>query len=201
MLAEKPKQVNVRWMMNIARCRQIGLNITASSGISVLPNTDAEVPVYWWCPSTPAASCYVPFFVHGSGLAKIVSTAGTHGSKVEMPSKTVKDKFSDKSYWWLFRDLADKVRADPKTRGPIVREAFDALEKEFQSKLGQVVKAAAQLRKSGRRNEAAAILDAYSNDCVKRVLIQVKTLRNRFSDKPANKKASKGFEDVVGPKR
>ncbi|MDP6633556.1 MAG: C69 family dipeptidase [Phycisphaerae bacterium] len=201
MLAEKPGKVDVRWMMNIARCRQIGLNITASSAVSVLPHTDAELPVYWWCPSTPAASCYIPFFVHGSGVPKIVSTAGTHGSAVEMPSKTKRDKFSDKSYWWLVRDLADKVRADPKTRAPIVREAFDALEKEFQNGLGDLVKTAAKLRKSGKPEAAAKILDAYTNECLKKVLVRLESLRNRFSEKPQPKSSEKGFRDVVGPKR
>ena len=201
MLGEKPGKVDVRWMMNIARCPQIGLNITASSAVAVLPHSDTELPVYWWCPSTPAASCYVPFFVHGSGPPKIVSTAGTHGSRVEMPSKTKRDKFSDKSYWWLFRDLADKVRADKKARGPVVREAFDALEKEFQAGLGEVVKSAAKLRKSGQQDKAAVILDAYTSKCLAKVIARVKTLRARFSNKAAGKTPAKGFRDVVEPKR
>jgi secernin len=201
MLAEKPGKIDVRWMMNIARCPQIGLNITASSAVAVLPHTDDELPVYWWCPSVPTASCYVPFFVHGSGLPEIVSTAGTHGNVVEMPSKTKRDTFSDKSYWWLVRDLADKIRSDKKTRAPIVRKAFDALEKEFQAGVGDVVKAAAKLRKSGQNDKAAAILDAYTNKCLEKVIAQVTVLRAHFSDKTAGKTPAKGFRDVVGPKR
>ena len=199
MLAQKPGQVDVRWMMNIARCRQIGLNITASSAVSVLPNRDTELPVYWWCPSTPAAGCYIPFFVHGSGLPEIVSAAGTNGNVVEMPSKTKRDTFSDKSYWWLVRDLADKIRSDPKVRGPIVREAFDALEKEFSSGLPPLVKAAAKLRKSGKTDSAAKMLDAYSKACLDKVLAKVKEFRSRFADKAGDKKPDKGFRDVVGP--
>ncbi|MDP6044805.1 MAG: C69 family dipeptidase [Phycisphaerae bacterium] len=201
MLAQKPGKVDVRWMMNIARCRQIGLNITASSAVAVLPHTDAELPVYWWCPSTPIASCYVPFFVHGSGLPKIVSSAGTCGSAVEMPSKTKRDTFSSKSYWWLVRDLADKVRADSKTRGPIVRKAFDALEKEFQAGLGQPVRTAAKLRSSGKPEAAAAILDAYSNGCLDKVIAELNVLRRRFSDQAETTESDKGFRDVVGPKQ
>lgn len=201
MLAEKPGKVDVRWMMSIARCRQIGLNITASSAVSVLPDTDAELPVYWWCPSTPAASCYVPFFVHGSGVPKIVSTAGTHGNVVEPPSKTKRDKFSDKSYWWLVRDLADKVRSDPKVRGPIVRKAFDALEIEFQKGVGDIVKAAAKLRKGGKTQAAAKILDAYTAACLDKALIRIKSLRDRFSGEVGDKRPGDGFRDIVGPKR
>ncbi len=201
MLAEKPGKIDVRWMMNIARCKQIGLNITASSAISVLPNTDDKLPVYWWCPSTPMASCYVPFFIHGSGVPEIVSNAGTRGSAVEMPSKTKRDTFSDKSYWWLVRDLADKIRADSKTRGPIVRRAFDTLEREFQAGLGEVVQTAAKLRKSGKPDAAAKILDAYTNSCVSKVIAKVNAFRGQFSGKPGPKASGKGFDDVVVPKK
>ncbi len=180
LLRKKAPRIDPRWMMHIARSPGINLNATASSCVAVLPNTGDELPVFWWCPAVPSASCYVPFFVHGSGPAKIVSTAGTYGTHNESPSKTGRDKFSDKSYWWLFRDLSDKVRADPKARLPVVREAFDALEKQFEAGLPAVIKQAVRLRKDGRSVKAAAILDAYTTQCLNKVLLKLNHLRGRF---------------------
>ncbi len=177
LLKEKLGRIDVRWMMHIARSPGIDLNATASSSVAVLPNTQDELPVYWWCPAVPSSSCFVPFFIHGSGPPEIVSTAGTYGSRNERPSKTARDKFSDKSYWWLFRDLTDKVRAAPKTRGPVVRKVFDALEKEFEAGVPAIIKKAARLRKDGQTAKAAAILDDYTGRCLKKVLVQVNKLR------------------------
>ena len=176
-------KVDVRWMMHVSRSPSIGLNVTASGSVAVLPNTKDELPVYWWCPAVPTASCFVPFFIHGSGPPKIVTTAGTYGTHDESPSKTKRDKFSAESYWWLFRDLSDKVRADRATRSPIVRKAFDALEKDFEAGLGDLVKRAAKLRTDGQGAKAARILDDYTQECVKKVLVQVNALREQFVTK------------------
>jgi len=181
--AKKPGEIDVRWMMHIAKAPQIGLNITASSAVAVLPNTDDELPVFWWCPAVPSSSCYIPFFIHGSGPPKIVSTAGTYGSRIECPSKTGRDKFSDKSYWWLFRNLSDQVAANRKERLPIVREVFDALEKEFESALPAVIKQTVRLRKTGRAKEATAILDNFTRQCLDKVLPAVNKLRATFAKK------------------
>jgi len=185
LLAERIKsgQVDVRWMMHISRSPSIGLNITASGSVAMLPDTPDELPVYWWCPAVPSASCFVPFFVHGDGPPKIVTVAGAYGTRDESPSKTGRDTFSDKSYWWLFRDLSDKVRADKKAREPVVRKAFDALERHFAAGLHDVVAKAVDLRKRGRHDKAAGILDDYTQACVKKVLLQVNELRARFAGK------------------
>jgi len=176
-------KIDPRWMMHVARSPGINLNATASGSVAVLPDTDDELPVYWWCASVPSSSCFVPFFVHGREIPKIVSTAGTYGSRNEPPSKVARDRFSDRSYWWLFRDLADKVAADRKARGLVVREAFDALEKECEAGLGDLVRKAARLRKAGRTAEAARILDDYTARCLKKVLLQVNKLRSEFAPK------------------
>jgi hypothetical protein len=72
LLQEKSGEIDVRWMMRIARDRaglpSIDQEGTASSCVAVLPDTDDQLPVFWWCPSVPSNSCYVPFFIHGSGL-------------------------------------------------------------------------------------------------------------------------------------
>jgi len=187
-LARKPGRIDTRWMMTVARTPGIDLNATASSAVAVLPDTPDELPIYWWCPAVPSSSCYVPFFVHGSRLPKIVTTAGTLGNRDVMPSKVGRDTFSDKSYWWLFRDLSDKVRADRKTRGPKVRKAFDALEKQFAAHLPAVIKQVVRLRKDGQAVRAAAALDDYTHQCLANVLVQVNALRKEFA---ANKAKAK----------
>ena len=162
LLREKTGQIDTRWMMRIARDRTgsatIDQNGTASSYVAILPDAESRLPVFWWCPSVPSNSCYVPFFVHGSGLPKIVSAAGTYGRRIKNPADVQKDKFSPQSYWWLFRDLSDKVRANRQLRNPIVREAFDTLEREFEAGVPKVIEKAVEHRrmfeqsvKEGRR--------------------------------------------------
>jgi len=134
----------------------------------------------------PDCSCYIPFFIHGKRMPKIVSTAGTHGSRVEMPSKTERDKFSAESYWWLFRDLTDRVAKDRGERLPLVRKTFDGLEKQFEAGVPAVVEKAVRLRKEGRRKEAAGVLDDYTAECLSKVLKTVNDLRARFADAGRN---------------
>ncbi len=184
LLEEKAGRIDVRWMMRIARDRGSSPSIdqggTASSCVAVLPDGEDPLPVFWWCPAIPSNSCYVPFFIHGSGLPEIVSKAGTRGKRTEAPSKAAKDEFSDQSYWWLFRALSDKVEADREQRNPIVREEFDGLEKQFEAGTAQVVKRAVELRRAGQDTEAASVLDDYSSDCLNEVLVKLEQLRERF---------------------
>jgi len=184
MLRERQGRVTKRWMMNIARDRSstpsIDLDQTASSCVAILPDKPDLLPVFWWCPATPSSSCYIPFFVHGSGLPPIVSTAGTSGTRVQPPSQAEVDTFSEQSFWWLFRDLCDKTNRDWKKRNQIVRTEFDALENEFAEGVPGAVEKAVALRASGEHKEAARVLDAYSAACVDKALERVNDLRRRF---------------------
>ena len=182
LLDEKAGQIDTRWMMHIARSPRIDMNATASGSVAVLPDTSDQIPVYWWCASVPSRSCFVPFFIHGSGLPTIVSTAGTHGNRVEAPSKTARDKFSADSYWWLFRDLADQVAKDPAKRTPIVRKEFDALENGFAAGLPDVVKTAVRLGKNGQKERAADVLDNYTEVCLDKATVKVNELRHEFRE-------------------
>ncbi len=193
LLQEKSGQIDVRWMMRIARDRvgpssidqeptTIDQEGTASSCVAVLPDTDDQLPVFWWCPSVPSNSCYVPFFIHGSGLPKIVSTAGSYGNRITRPSQAKQDSFSPTSYWWIFRDLNDKVATNRQERNPKVRGAFDRLEKEFEARLPKVIQQAVEMRKSGQCDKAASVLDRYTGECVNRVLTTVDELRAGFEN-------------------
>ncbi|MFC2166684.1 C69 family dipeptidase [Acidobacteriota bacterium] len=186
LLEEKKGEVTTRWMKRIARDRStnpsIDLDQTASSCVAVLPKVQDELPVFWWAASTPSSSCYVPFFVNGSRIPEIVSTAGTFGKKVVPPSEAEKDSFSDKSYWWLFKDLRDKTNIDWEQRNPIVRREFDALEEEFEAGIPDVIQRAVNLRNAGNSEEAAGVLDGYTALCVSKAVEKVNELRLRFEN-------------------
>ena len=186
LLSDKQGNITLRWMMGIARDRTskptIDRDNTASSCVAVLPKGDDGIPVFWWCPSVPSNSCYIPFFVHGKELPKWVSQAGTFGRKITPPSQAVPDRFSEDSFWWRFRDLSDKVRANYSKRNAVVRAAFDPLEKEFEAELPGVTGRALSLRKQGRMDEAAGVLDAFTAACFSQVLKKVDALRRRFEE-------------------
>ncbi|MHC4991893.1 MAG: DUF3471 domain-containing protein, partial [Planctomycetota bacterium] len=181
LVSERHGSVTPRWMMRIARDESstppINLDVTASSCVAVLPHSEDELPVFWWCPSVPADSCYVPFFVHGSALPATVSIAGSQGRQVRPPSSVEPDAFDPKSAWWIFRDLHELASSGMKDWTPDVRAVFDALEQEFERGLPEVIDRAVALRRSGRTDEAAAVLDAYSAACLDRALAAANELR------------------------
>lgn len=186
LLEEKRGEVTVAWMKRIARDRStnpgIDLDQTASSCVAVLPNTEDELPVLWWCASTPSSSCYVPFFVHGSRLPEVVSSAGAFGKKVVPPEHAQQDSFSENSYWWLFKDLRDQTNVDWAGRNPEVRREFDALEVEFAEGLPELFKRVMKLRRSDRADEAAKVLDDYTASCVNKAVVRANELRARFEE-------------------
>jgi hypothetical protein len=176
-------------MMEIARDRSttpsIDLDQTASSCVILLPKTNDEIPVFWWCAATPSNGCYVPFFVHGDKIPEIVSKAGNFGKKVLPPSKVKRDAFSQDSYWWLSRDLCDKINFDREKRHREARDEFNRLEKDFEAGISPVIQKAMLLRNQGKNTEAASLLGNYSEKCVQKVIQKVNELRERFKNPPS----------------
>jgi secernin len=211
LLAERNGRVTVEWMMRIARdhyeetflhgpyfdaadpdflslCMHVSpaqftWGNTASSCVAALPNRQVQLPIFWWTPGPPCNGCYVPFFVHGSGLPEIVSRAGTFGKRVIRPDQAREDEFSPDSYWWLFRQLMDVVKGDPvrslpdyyRSRNRIVRERFDAIEHSFMAEVPDVARQAAALIETDR-TAAAGILDAFTARCLETTVTAVKEL-------------------------
>ena len=177
--------ISVGSMKEIARDQasepSIDLDQTASSCVAVLPPPESGIPVFWWCAARPSNGCFIPFFVHGSALPEIVSTAGTMGRRVVPPSEVGADEFSDDSYWWIFRDLTDLVNADRKARQPVVRNEFDSLEAEFEEKLAAVLEEAWALRTSGDAAAAAGVLDTFTASCVERAAGKARELRESLA--------------------
>jgi secernin len=214
LLAEQQGQVTPQWMKRIARdhyedtflqgpyfdaadpdfhslcmhssAANFTWGNTASSCIAVLPRAETELPVFWWTPGPPCNGCYVPFFVHGSRLPAIVSSAGAFGKRVIAPHAAVEDTFSPNSYWWLFRELLDRVKGDPvasvpglyPVRNQVVRARFDALEREFEAEAPAVIQEALAVDHGGSR---AAILDNFTQRCVHKVHAALQELLSTFS--------------------
>jgi secernin len=158
---------------------------TASSCVAVLPSSADELPVFWWTPGPPCNGCYVPFFVHGRSLPKSVSNAGVFGKRVVPADVASEDSFSARSYWWLFRDLMDRVKGDPITslpglypaRNRVVRAQFDALEQAFEAEAPHVVEQALAAEQPESR---AALLDEFTQRCVDRVQTALQELLADF---------------------
>lgn len=184
LLEDQHGEISIRSMMGIARDESstppINLDVTASSCVAVLPDPEDELPVFWWSPAVPGDSCYIPFFAHGSELPAMVSAAGTQGRHIRPPSSVEEDTFDENSLWWIFRDLHDLASGGMIDRTPEVREVFDALEKEFEYGLTEVIEQAFALRSDGDVTQAAAVLDAYSASCVDRAVAAANTLREKF---------------------
>jgi secernin len=165
---------------------------TASSCIVELPPTPGALPVFWWTPGPPCNGCYVPFFVHGSQLPASVSRAGTFGRRVVRPDEAAPDGFAPDSYWWLFRRLMDVVKGGEVSSQPDcytvrnrrVRAVFDALEREFEAALPEVVARAGRVGE-GAAEPRAAVLDAFTTECVKKVTSAVETLLAEMLAMPA----------------
>ena len=184
LLNERSGSIDPRWMMRVARDRSstpsLDLDVTASSCVAVLPKEEDETPVFWWCPTTPSNSCFVPFFVGGAQVPEIVSLAGTVGRVITAPSGVSRDAYSAESYWWRFRELCDLVQMDYAHRNPVVRATFDPLEIEFERGLSPVLVDAAALRRDGDDASAADRLADYSAACVIRVLAALEELEPRL---------------------
>jgi secernin len=215
LLADQSGRVGVPWMMRMARdhyedtflhgpyfdaadpdflslCMHVSpaqftWGNTASSCVAALPSGAEQLPIFWWTPGPPCNGCYVPFFVHGSRLPAIVSSAGTFGKRVAAPDQAHEDEFSADSYWWLFRRLMDAVKGDPlrslpdhyESRNRMVRERFDPIEQAFMAETPDVVGKAASL--VGTDKPAAVdLLDAFTAKCLRTTVTALRDLLALF---------------------
>jgi len=108
---------------------------------------------------------------------------------LDHPLKTshtaVEDTFSPHSYWWLFRELLDRVKGDPissvtgmyPARNQLVRARFDALEQEFEAQVTAVMREALEADQLGLRS---AILDDFTQLCVHKVHTVLQELLSTF---------------------
>jgi secernin len=202
LMEERAGAIDASWMMRIGRDRSsspsIDQDATASSCVAVLPTQGAGLPVFWWAPTRPSVSCYVPFFVHSSDLPASVSRAGTHTGGVVAPSTAGRDSYAEGSYWWTFRDLSDLATGGVTDATARVRAAFDPLEERFREGLPSVLAEAERLRSEGRSDEAAEALAEFSAQCVVQALAVANELREELRAEAASQEIPVHLEPYVG---
>ena len=146
---------------------------TAASAIIILGIPELDSPLMLWCAGTPCTGCYLPFFIKAGSPPDMIQRAGRAGKITKAPPQAPPDEYSPDSYWWLFKELLWIVKGDelgtryPK-RQPLVRAAFDELERSFLS----------EIRKIGRRfkaehpeeEERRRMLRDLQEECLRRTL-------------------------------
>lgn len=156
---------------------------TASSAVFILPKDENRLPIMWWTPVTPCTGLYLPIFINGDNLPDILSNVGTAGKQIIPPPDAQEDSYSNKSYWWIFRDLLDCVKGDElgtkyTTRHKVVRAAFDKLELEWYSKVETVEAEAVALRKNGEKERAAKLLSSFTMKCLEEAIAEVNRVKS-----------------------
>jgi len=155
---------------------------TASSAVFILPGESDRLARMWWTPVTPCTGLYLPVFARAGRLPKTLSTAGRMGKTVTAPPEAKRDEFSEKSYWWLFRDLLDKIKGDETgtefcDRQPAARAAFDRLERKWADQCQQVKQRSIDQMTSGKTADATRTLDDFTEKCVEEAVAAVNRLR------------------------
>ena len=155
---------------------------TASSAVFILPDDRKRLAQMWWTPVTPCTGLYLPVFAASSQLPTVLTTAGRQGKTVTQPPQAKRDEFSDKSYWWLFRDLLDKIKGDETgvefhQRQPIARATFNRLEHEWMGRCKEVEHQSVAQRESREKAAAIRTLDNFTEKCVQESVEAVNRLR------------------------
>jgi len=76
----------------------------------------------------------------------------------------------------------DEIGSKYNERQPMVRAAFDTLEKKFAAEAWKAEQKAVALRKAGRAKEATAVLDDFMAKCVEEGLAAVKAMKAKMAD-------------------
>jgi len=155
---------------------------TASSAVFLLPEKSDRLAQMWWTPVTPCTGLYIPVFAATGKLPDVVTRAGRQGKTVTAPDRAKPDTFSEKSYWWLFRDLLDRIKGDEtgtrfRQRQPVVRKAFDRLERQWLDRSLNIEQLAITERGSGKQAQASRRLDEFTDSCVTEALETVTMLK------------------------
>jgi secernin len=155
---------------------------TASSAVFLLPEKSDRLAQMWWTPVTPCTGLYIPVFAATGKLPDVVTRAGRQGKTVTAPDRAKPDTFSEKSYWWLFRDLLDRIKGDEtgtrfRQRQPVVRKAFDRLERQWLDRSLKIEQLAITERGSGKQAQASRRLDEFTDSCVAEALETVTMLK------------------------
>lgn len=148
---------------------------TASSTVFVLPADDRQLAHLWWTPVTPCTGVYLPVFVDAGAVPEALSTAGRAGDGLRRPEDAPQDSFDERSYWWRFHQLLEAAKGGAGARRfdrnqPVVRQAFDVLERRWTARLPEIEKEAVQMRSEGRDDAMRKLLSGFTDSCAREAL-------------------------------
>lgn len=154
---------------------------TASSAAFALPVDEDRLPILWWTPGTPCTGLYIPVFVHAGRLPSMLARAGTAGLKERPPEQAPEDGYDEASYWWQFKQLLRTVKGDDlggefAERQPMVREAFNPLERAWAEEAREVERKAVELQRDGAGETAADLLAEFTQRCVDQSMERLRQL-------------------------
>ena len=151
---------------------------TASSTVFVLPGGEDPLPYVWWTPCTPCTGVYLPVFVDAGTVPEAFAASDTAQCR---PEDAPEPAYDPRSYWWRFRRLLDTVKGgemawDFADRQPLVRRAFDPLERRWAEELPAV-----RSRAREDRQDRAAILAEFTARCAREALEVLDDLMEGFA--------------------
>lgn len=143
---------------------------TASSAVFVLPRRQEGFAHMWWTPLTPCTGVYLPVFVAAGDVPHSFTVTGPAGAQRCPPEEASADVFDERSYWWRFHELLEAAKGGDmawcfEERQPIVRQAFDPLERRWAGQLPEVEAEAVALRRKGDTGSASKVLARFTRSC------------------------------------
>lgn len=123
-------------------------------------------PVSWYSASIPCCSVFIPVYWTGD-VPDSMKTAG---------------EFYDKnSLWWETERLAMLISVDEDRYGQHARTVLNELDTEIYTQACTKEQFACELIKNGKKNEALADLQKFTETCAENVMSKVKLLANAIS--------------------
>lgn len=121
-------------------------------------------------------------------LPALLSKVGTAGRAIIPPPEAKQDQYGIGSYWWLFRDLLDRIKGDERGSGflgwrRIARETFDELERIWGARVAKAEAEAVTLRKQGQMEKAAKALAALTAACIEEAVAAVEKVKANLTQK------------------
>jgi dipeptidase len=121
---------------------------TTTASVVAELRSEPKQTLYWACLGSPCVSVFFPIF-----LDVALPPVLTEGSESD----------SDRSAWWQFHRLLERVEQSWEERLPLVRRAFDALEAAFAERVPELLNASREDRQSFVDAATVEILEVASD--------------------------------------
>ena len=161
---------------------------TASSSIMRLHRPHGLVRYLWWAAATPCTSVYVPVFPAAGRVPDALALPAAPDPPPR-PEEVAPAAFDHRSYWWRFQRLLDTVKGGEEAwsfdeRQPVVRRAFDGLERRWATELPDVERDASALLAAGDER-GRELLATFTERCVDEALETCDRLTSELGLSPA----------------